>query len=342
MISVALTAPLKHHIFHPHPSSEPTSPPRAKEPVTDPTTPTAMIWLLAQTALRLREGEWRKGGSNCGLDVGGLAGSQDTHGTPVQYLAGDRIIHIDLSQILLGRKMRFGGDSMWTELRNRSGLTLKEVLLEERIRPKARSTKFHLLFWRHRIGYWRRSKWAPTLRTLAGLLEGDEGLCPLFVEILGLCQVCMPSRSLEAARLQLAENRYSGLRSLSRCLNEVNSLSRPHYLMRQCDGVKSAGYTTGCACEGAKITRFDEAWRNDWHLPSLSSIALPFSWPLSGFDIPSVGFFLLCSGLGFPTITGCLGLSLLIPGICAACTPAAEPRLHRRILHSPQPNQTVR
>lgn len=73
----------------------------------------------------------------------------------------------------------------------------------------------------------------------------------------------MPSRSLEAARLQLAEDSYSGLRSLSRCLDEVHSLSRPHYLMRRCDGVgwlgKSAGYSTGCACEGAKIRRSDEA-----------------------------------------------------------------------------------
>lgn len=77
--------------------------------------------------------------------MGGLAGSQDTHGTPVQYLAGDRIIHTDLLQILLGRNMRFDGDSVWTELRNRSGLTLKGVFLEERDKTKG-SAKFDLLF----------------------------------------------------------------------------------------------------------------------------------------------------------------------------------------------------
>lgn len=99
-----------------------------------------------QTALLLREGGGRKGGSNCGLGVGGLAGSQDTHGnTPVQYLAGDRIIHTDLLQMLLGREMVFGGDSMWTELRNRSGLRPKEVFLEEGDKAKG-STEFDLLF----------------------------------------------------------------------------------------------------------------------------------------------------------------------------------------------------
>lgn len=41
--------------------------------------------------------------------------------------------------------MVFGGDSMWIELQNRSGLTPKEVSLEEENKAKG-STEFDLLF----------------------------------------------------------------------------------------------------------------------------------------------------------------------------------------------------
>ena len=108
-------------------------------PLDDPAQTAILLYLLRYTSISL--------------------GDQDIHGnTPLHYLAGHRVVNVDLLQTL---RHEHGGEAIWLESKNFWGYTPRELFEDG---EAARGIEeLYMPFWKDPMGYWKGGKWVDQL-----------------------------------------------------------------------------------------------------------------------------------------------------------------------------------